>query len=186
MLPGDWVTTRWPRSAVQWPVPSAWQHSRCDRWPDACCEVGGRVVRGFTARRRRSMTEVHDTAKSQWHTQRVSASRTQWLEADLRCLMCGRVVGHLVGPLRLVNSAGMRSERTVRFAAFRPADSSFPALRLIGGEQFRCMTCGGSVIVDQLERFSTYIDVGERTSRLPEARAPRPHRGAPARYRQRG
>jgi hypothetical protein len=77
------------------------------------------------------------------------------------------VVGHLVGPLRPVSAAGVRSEQPVRFAAFRPADSCLPAQRLIGGEQFRCMTCGGSVMVDQLEEFSTYADIDEEVEGPP-------------------
>lgn len=93
------------------------------------------------------------------------------------------VVGHLVGPVRLVNAAGVRSEQPVRFAAFRPTDSSPPAPSLIGGEQFCSLTCGGSVIVDRLERFSTYADVDEDVE-APRGAGVQPHRGAPARYRQ--
>jgi len=45
-------------------------------------------------------------------------------------------------------------------------------VRLIGGEQFRCTTCGGSVLMDQTETFATYADVDEEV----EAR---PRRGRP-------
>lgn len=90
-----------------------------------------------------------------------------------------RVVGHTVGPVRLVNAAGVRSEQAVRFAAFRPADSSLPAPSLIGGEQFHCRTCGGSVIVNQLARFSTYADVVEDVEAPPRrGRATTPWRSS--------
>jgi Fe2+ or Zn2+ uptake regulation protein len=29
-----------------------------------------------------------------------------------------------------------------QFAAYRPADASEPAVRIVGGEHFRCTTCG--------------------------------------------
>src|SRR5690242_14732034 len=87
------------------------------------------------------------------------AGRKDWVQADLRCLMCGRIIGRLVGPL----PAGDPVKRSLagrlpQFAAFRPADLSTPAVRLIGGEQFRCRTCGGAVIMDELETFSTYSE----------------------------
>ena len=95
--------------------------------------------------------------------------RKDWVQADLRCLMCGRMTGHLVGRLPPVTPASVASGKQLRFAVFRPADSAAPTLHLIGGEQFRCTTCGGSVIMDQVEAFSTYVEVveevEERTSR---------------------
>jgi DNA-directed RNA polymerase subunit N (RpoN/RPB10) len=110
------------------------------------------------------------------------AGRKDWVQADLRCLMCGRVIGRLVGPL----PAGNPDKRTLagrppQFAAFRPADSSVPATRLVGGEQFRCTTCGGAVIMDELETFSTYADVDEEREEHPRrGRPPKPWRHAPS------
>src|SRR5438045_8188684 len=82
------------------------------------------------------------------------AGRKDWVQADLRCLMCGRVIGRLVGPVP-VDKATVREAagRWPHFAAFRPADTSVPAVRLVGDERFRCTTCGGGVIMDELERF---------------------------------
>jgi len=117
-------------------------------------------------------------ASRAWQAGRLStmrgtaAGRTEWLKADLRCLMCGRAIGYLVGPLRSVRAACPRGDQPLQFTAFRSAESSEQAVRLIGGEQFRCTTCGGSVLMDQTETFATYADVDEEV----EAR---PRRGRP-------
>jgi DNA-directed RNA polymerase subunit N (RpoN/RPB10) len=103
--------------------------------------------------------------------------RTKWLKADLRCLMCGRAIGYVVGPLRSVRAAGSRADQPLQFTAFRPAESSGPAVPLIGGEQFRCATCGGTVLMDQTETFTTYAEVDEEVER--------PRRGRPPKNRPR-
>jgi DNA-directed RNA polymerase subunit N (RpoN/RPB10) len=106
------------------------------------------------------------------------AGRKDWVQADLRCLMCGRIIGRLVGPL----PAGEPATRTLagrppQFAAFRPSDPHTPATRLVGGEHFRCSTCGGAVIMDELETFSTYTDVDEDLEERPRrGRPPKPWR----------
>jgi DNA-directed RNA polymerase subunit N (RpoN/RPB10) len=109
------------------------------------------------------------------------AGRKDWVQADLRCIMCGRVIGRLVGPLPPGDPA-TRSliARPPQFAAFRPADTQVPAVRLLGGEQFRCTTCGGAVIMDELETFSTYTDVGD------DEMEERPRRGRPPKPWRRG
>ena len=104
--------------------------------------------------------------------------RRDWVQADLRCLMCGRISGRLVGPAP-ANEAERRAlrGRPPRFAAFRPADASRPAIRLAGGEQFRCTTCGGGVMLDELESFSTYGDIDdEHDGRPKRGRPPKPWR----------
>ena len=102
--------------------------------------------------------------------------RKDWVQADLRCLMCGRVLGRLVGA---VAPAGLLKGGLPRFAAFRPADTTIPAVRLSGGEQFRCSTCGGGVIMDELETFSTYEDVPEEGEKRPRrGRPPKPWRSS--------
>jgi DNA-directed RNA polymerase subunit N (RpoN/RPB10) len=101
------------------------------------------------------------------------AGRKDWVQADLRCLMCGRVVGRLVGPLPATDAlTRLPAGRPPHFAAFRPADTGASAVRLVGGEHFRCTTCGGAVIMDELETFSTYQD-------LPDDLEDRPRRGRP-------
>ena len=106
------------------------------------------------------------------------AGRKDWVQADLRCLMCGRVVGRLVGPLPAGDPAKRSlAGRPPQFSAFRPADTSSPAVRLIGGEQFHCTTCGGAVIMDELETFSTYADIDDDLNERPRrGRPPKPWR----------
>lgn len=110
------------------------------------------------------------------------AGRKDWIQADLRCIMCGRVIGRLVGPL----PAGDLTKRSLagrppHFAAFRPTDSRVPATRLVGGENFHCTTCGGAVIMDELETFSTYADIDDELEQRPRrGRPPKPWRRAPS------
>ena len=96
--------------------------------------------------------------------------------------MCGRVIGHLVGPLPpgdLVKGASAAQPR--HFSAFRPADGKDPAVRLQGGEHFRCTTCGGAVIMDEVETFSTYPDIDEEDEERPRrGRPPKPWRRSPS------
>jgi len=84
------------------------------------------------------------------------------------------VIGRLVGPL----PAGEAERRAMagkppQFAAFRPADPNRAAVRLAGREQFRCTFCGGGVIMDEVETFSTYADIDD------EFEEERPRRGRP-------
>jgi hypothetical protein len=109
--------------------------------------------------------------------QMAVAGRKDWVQADLRCLLCGRVVGRLVGPLPARDLRGVAAGRPPQFAAFRPADETVPAVKLVGGEQFHCTTCGGAVMMDELETFSTYNDVEEEHEERPRrGRPPKPWR----------
>jgi hypothetical protein len=49
---------------------------------------------------------------------------------------------------------------------------------LAGHERFRCTTCGGALIMDELETFSTYEDLGddELDQRPRRGRPPKPWR----------
>jgi DNA-directed RNA polymerase subunit N (RpoN/RPB10) len=107
--------------------------------------------------------------------------RKDWVQADLRCLMCGRVIGRLVGPMPTTAITGRPlAGRPPQFAAFRPADLTVPAVRLVGGEHFRCFTCGGGVIMDELETFSTYDDIDDELDTRPRrGRPPKPWRRPP-------
>ena len=114
--------------------------------------------------------------------QMAMAGRKDWVQADLRCLMCGRVIGRLVGPVPAGKAPiGAAAGRALQFAAFRPADASVPAVRLAGDERFRCTTCGGGVMLDELERFSTYTDIAddELEDRPRRGRPPKPWRRTP-------
>ena len=106
--------------------------------------------------------------------------RKDWVQADLRCLMCGRVIGRLVGPLPTEADRRALPGRPPQFAASRPANANIPAVRLVGGEHFRCTTCGGGVIMDELETFSTYEDIDDDLDERPRrGRPPKPWRRPP-------
>ena len=98
--------------------------------------------------------------------------RSDWLQVDLRCLMCGRLVGQLVGRRTPATTAAVAAGKLPPFDVFRPADNTAPTLRLVGGEQFRCGTCGGSVLMDQVEAFSAYVDVDEEVEDGPRRGRP--------------
>ena len=97
----------------------------------------------------------------------------QWAQADLRCMLCGRTVGRLVGPM---GSGDGRATSTYpgQFQAFRPSDSRLPPVRLVGNERFRCDSCGGYAITEEMETFTTYDEVLDD-----EEEERRPRRGRP-------
>ncbi len=111
--------------------------------------------------------------------------RRDWVQADLRCMLCGRTLGRLVGPAPAPAVAEARGLYTIaradQFSAFRPADPSEPTRRLNGREQFQCVSCGGRAIVDDVETFSTYDDAieDEEPERRPRGRPPKPWRRLP-------
>jgi hypothetical protein len=108
------------------------------------------------------------------------AGRKDWVQADLRCLMCGRVIGRVVGAMPTDVDRRALAGRPLQFAAFRPANTSVPAIRLVGGERFSCTTCGGGAIMDELETFSTYEDIDDELDERPRrGRPPKPWRHPP-------
>ncbi len=105
------------------------------------------------------------------------SGRKSWVQADLACLMCGRVLGRLVGPLPRTPGGRAAVPTTNQFAAFQPADRALPAVRLVGGERFRCPTCGGGAIMDEIETFSTYEHLEDEVEERPRrGRPPKPWR----------
>lgn len=82
--------------------------------------------------------------------------RRDWLRGQLRCLMCGRLVGRLLGLPR----PGLRdpdaSVSMLRFFAFRPADTRQPVVAYTPSMRFRCTTCGGPGALEEVQTFCTY------------------------------
>jgi hypothetical protein len=109
-------------------------------------------------------------------------ARRDWVQADVRCLLCGRMLGRLVGPLPPGRSRIGTVGWDVPFAAFCSSDRGIPARRVSGPERLRCSTCGGGVLVDEVEVFSTYDEpLEERAPRPRRGRPPKPWRQAPDR-----
>jgi hypothetical protein len=105
--------------------------------------------------------------------------RHHWVRGEVRCLMCARLVGRLLGRHHRRESSDGSSERALSFFAFRPADSTQPAVVFTPQIRFRCSECGGAGALDDVEFFSTYDELpstaedGEPVRRGP-GRPPRP------------
>ena len=84
-----------------------------------------------------------------------SQGRQEWVRADLRCMLCGRTLGTLLG-----SAAQAREHRGLaRFATFRSSVGEI--VRLIGSENLRCTACGGTALVGEMERFCTDAPIVE-------------------------
>lgn len=82
--------------------------------------------------------------------------RKDWALADLRCMLCGRVLGRLVGLVQAERATRPPVNLAGRFQLFRPSDPRLPTVRLMGKEQFRCTECGGRALTEDVETFSTF------------------------------
>jgi hypothetical protein len=78
--------------------------------------------------------------------------RREWIRGEVRCLMCARLVGRLLGSRDGAVSVGRPS---CVFFAYRSAAMNSPVVRYLPGVHFRCETCGGAGAVDDLESFFT-------------------------------
>lgn len=88
--------------------------------------------------------------------------RRYWVQAELRCQMCARSIGRLLGaaPPGVVNG-GIPSVPPGAFSIFHPADAGEPVVRLCREMRFRCRTCGGNALLEDVEVFSTWDDGDE-------------------------
>ena len=89
-------------------------------------------------------------------TQPQPRRRREWLRGELRCLMCGRLVGRLLGLPR----PGLRDQHAnaslLRFFAFRPADTRQPVMAYTPSMRLRCTKCGGVGALEEVQPFCTY------------------------------
>jgi len=76
--------------------------------------------------------------------------RQDRVEADLRCLMCSRLIGQLYGFV----SRDSRGQRTapsmVHLAEFRPSIPGAPSVPVTCRGQLRCPNCGGIGVVEEI------------------------------------
>ena len=86
--------------------------------------------------------------------------RQDLAEADLTCLMCGRLIGQLAGFV----SRDVRAERallsTLRWISFRAASGDRPTALFTGRERFRCPECGGAAIMEPISVSAMRESVG--------------------------
>jgi len=76
--------------------------------------------------------------------------RQDRVAADLRCLMCSRVIGQLFG-LVLRDPRGHRTARSaVHLREFQSFVPGAPSVPVTGRAQLRCPDCGGFGVVDEI------------------------------------
>jgi hypothetical protein len=83
----------------------------------------------------------------------LTRTRHDWARADVRCLMCARLIGRLLGSRTCDSSGDPPSGAAVSFFAYRSADTHHRVAAFRPGMGFRCTTCGGSGAVDDVEFF---------------------------------
>src|ERR1700687_2273341 len=76
--------------------------------------------------------------------------RQDRVEADLTCLMCGRLIGQLDG-LVLRDVRGERGvPSTLRWSSFRPASAGGQRVVCAGPQRLRCQECGGAAVMEAI------------------------------------
>jgi hypothetical protein len=86
----------------------------------------------------------------------VRRRRYDWVRGEVSCLMCGRLLGRLLGIARPQENGNRSAGHPVAFLAFRPLDPPGPIVAFAPGLRFRCTLCGGAGALDDIEVFSTY------------------------------
>lgn len=122
---------------------------------------------------------IVNTAGEPTATDITPRDRHDWAQADLRCLLCGRILGTLVGPLPEDARGTRPTAWSVRhFAIFQSADVDTSPVRLNGREQFRCSSCGGGGVLDSVEVLTTYdsVEIDDVEERPRRGRPPKPWR----------
>jgi hypothetical protein len=76
--------------------------------------------------------------------------RENLVEADLRCLMCARFIGRLVGLAWRDAGAQVTTSPAVSWTAFRPDGSGQMNVSLTGRDRLRCPVCGGMAVVEEI------------------------------------
>jgi hypothetical protein len=90
---------------------------------------------------------------------RLPRTRHDGARGDVRCLMCERLIGRLLGTRNCESSGGRPPGEAVLFFAYRSADTSHRVAAFRPGMAFPCTTCGGSGALDDVEFFATYDEV---------------------------
>ena len=105
--------------------------------------------------------------------------RHDWVRCEVHCLMCGRLLGRLLGVSRTTSLEHHSVGDTVAFIAFRPIDPPGPVVAFTRPRPFTCDTCRGTGRVDEMELFSTYAEfstVQDPAVKRSRGRPPRPFR----------
>lgn len=87
-----------------------------------------------------------------------SRTRRDWVRGDVRCLMCGRLLGRLLGTTRPRENGDRTAGHPAAFIAYRPLDPVQRIVPFTPDLRFRCRACGGAGALDEVEVLSTYDD----------------------------
>lgn len=99
--------------------------------------------------------------------------RRRWVRGDVRCIQCARLLGRLLGSVRV--SHVYESRRTITFLAYRPLLPVGPIEQYLLRSQYVCSVCHGSGALNEVEEFST-SDAGQAEIQIKEAAPRRPGR----------
>jgi hypothetical protein len=87
---------------------------------------------------------------------RSQRQRHDWVRGDVRCLMCGRLLGRLLGLTRLGKNGEHSAGQPVAFIAYRALNPAECIVPFTPDLRFRCRSCGGTGALDDVDVFSTY------------------------------
>lgn len=82
--------------------------------------------------------------------------RHDWVRVDVRCLMCGRLLGRLLGVARTHESGDRSAGHPRAFVAVRSLDPTDRVIPFSPNLRFKCSACGGAGALDEIDAFSTY------------------------------
>jgi hypothetical protein len=85
--------------------------------------------------------------------------RHDWVRGEVRCLLCARLVGRVLGADKRRQSGDRSARHSASFFAYRPADATLPVVAFRPGMRLRCADCGGPGALDDVDYFSTYDEV---------------------------
>ena len=108
--------------------------------------------------------------------------RHDWVRGDVRCLMCGRLLGRLLGTARHRENGDRTAGQPIAFLAYRRLDPEGRIVPFTPSLRFRCHVCGGAGALDEVDVFSTYdeLPIDDAEEEEPVARGPgRPPRPFP-------
>lgn len=86
---------------------------------------------------------------------RERAQRRNWVRGDVRCIMCERLVGRLLGAPENTAPGQYPSTQSVSFFAYKSADANSRVVTYVPKMRLRCANCGGAGALDNIEFFST-------------------------------
>jgi hypothetical protein len=85
--------------------------------------------------------------------------RHDWVRGEVRCLLCGRLLGRLLGTAKERSDGDRSAGQPVAFLAYRAIDSAEGVVAFTPQLRFRCQHCGGAGALDAIDVFSTYDEV---------------------------